>query len=98
MCKPNDCTPRVWGKDSVIVNGLYEFSEPVKSASLAVSKDTPANKKVVANDDQVRSFKTARLFQVNEELGKFFFIGHKVPENGAKKSNRKYVFGLPIPQ
>jgi len=99
MNKLNDSVPVLWREDrAVIIGNLYQFPEPIKAASLAVSKDTPVNKKVVADDDQERSFKIARLFQVNEETGKCVFIGHKVPEPGCKKSNRKYVFGLPIPQ
>ncbi len=96
MCKTNNCTLYTWGTDSAVVGNLYQFTETIGAASIATSKDKTVNKKVCVDDDQIRLFKTARLFQVNNELEKYFFIGHKVPENGAKKSNRRYVFGLPF--
>ena len=99
MNKLNDSIPVLWREDrAVVIGNLYNFPEPIKAASLAVSKETPVNKKVIADNDLVRTFRTARLFQINEETEKFFFIGHKVPEPGCKKSNRKYVFVLPFPK
>ena len=94
----NDSASYKWGTDSVTTGNLYEFPEPINVSSIPITKDAITKQKICDDSDRVRFFKTGRLIQVNNELGKCFFIGHKIPENGAKKSNRKYIFGLPLPQ
>lgn len=98
MNKMNDSIPILWDAKNVIVGGLYEFPKPVNVPSLRIISTTnlEKSKKYNVEEGEERSFKTARLFQFNEELEKCFFSGHKVPEPGCKKSNRKYVFGISI--
>ena len=95
MNKQNDSNPILWDAKNVLIGCLYNFSEPVEVPSDTFTGKT-AKKKVCVDDDTIRTFKTGRLSHVDEN--KAYFTGHKVPQNGAKKSNRKYVFGLPIPQ
>ena len=94
----NACSPCAWGTKKLVVGELYEFNEIVSapSSSIISKKEFEKSKKICLDESEIRNFKTARLFQINEEHNKVFFVGHKVPNSGCKKSNRKYLFSLPF--
>ncbi|HEY5587398.1 MAG TPA: hypothetical protein VIK86_00420 [Candidatus Paceibacterota bacterium] len=96
MNKLNDSAPVLWREDrAVVIGNLYKFQEPIKTVSITASEKINE----VGDNEKIRSFKTARLFMVDEKNEKFVFIGHKTPEDGGKKSTRrKYIFNLPFTQ